>query len=171
MPIFHSVRASPKENWSITLDVNLSSACDTVLILWNDLWPDGFLAWGYFYKGQTLALRKLRNCLEHFWQWALRVEPVWTPPSFWHQNCGLGSPSSLLPKLQIWFRLSLVLVSCSFSPFKKGDKGNWYPFWKLLTVKLLMPRSPWEGHEALRGELNGNFPNWCFLVHNNKRSL
>lgn len=44
----------PKENWCMTLDVNLSSACVIVLILLHDPWPPGgFAAWVHVCKRQA----------------------------------------------------------------------------------------------------------------------
>lgn len=44
----------PKENWYMTLDVNLSSACVIVLILLHDLWPPGgFPPWVHVCKRQA----------------------------------------------------------------------------------------------------------------------
>lgn len=114
----------------MTLDVNLPSACDTTLILQNDLWPDGFLAWGYFCKEQTSALRMLHDCLENFWQWALEIPPGWIPPPPDINTLVWAAHLGLLPKLQLQFRLSFVLLRYSLSPFKKGRRKTGILFGK-----------------------------------------
>lgn len=95
MQLFHSMRASPKENSSMTLDVNLSTACDTVLILRNDLWPDGFLAWGSFCKWWTSAVKSCLTVLRTFDSGSWKTHLV-EFPSFWHQHSGFSCPSRLV---------------------------------------------------------------------------
>ena len=85
--------------------------CQLVISLWVRVDSLGwsvtcwFSCVGYFYKGQTLALRMLHNCLENFLTVGLRSPTSLNSPSFWHKNSALSCPSSLLFKLQIQFRL------------------------------------------------------------------
>lgn len=147
MQLFHSRRASRKENWSMTLDVNLSTACDTVLILQNDLWPDGFLAWGYFCKGPTSASRRLQNCLENFWQWVLEIPLGWVPllltSTFWFQL----PIQAYCPNSKFSSDSLSVLLRCSISPFKKGIRKTGILFGK---YRLWTLPNPWANGRTMR---------------------
>lgn len=170
MQLFLSMRASPKENWSMTLDVNLSSACDTVLTLQNDLWADSVLVWGILQR-TDLSTESLHNCLENFWWWGWEIPPGWTasPPDInflvWAAHLGL------VPKLQTQFSLSLVLLTHSLSPFKKGIRKTGVLFRK---YQLWSFPSLWANGRTMkqwRKTPNGTFPDWCFLEHSNKYSF
>lgn len=86
----------PKENWCMTLDVSLSSACVIVLILLHDLWPpDGFPAWVHICRKQASAQKMFCGCLKDYWQWVLEILPdsLTSALSF---SCHLDT----LPKIQ-----------------------------------------------------------------------
>lgn len=116
MKLFCSMKGSPTERWSMVLDVNLSSACDPELMFQNDLWPDGFLLWGYFCKGQTSSWRMPHNCLENFWQWVLEIPPGWIS-ALWFELC----IQAIAPTLNSVQTL-VVLLGHSLKPFKKGTR-------------------------------------------------
>lgn len=130
--LFQSMRASPKANWSMTLDVNLSSARATALILQYDLWPDGHIAWR-FCKGETSACGRLHSYRELLTVGVGNPTRLNTPSS--HISClTWTAPLDSLPTLQILFRIALALLRHSLSPLKKWTRLK--ALWKILAMKL-----------------------------------
>lgn len=94
----------PKENWCMTLDVNLSSACVIVFILLHDLWPPGgFVAWVHICKRQASTWRMLRGCLKDFWRWVLEI-----PPDFLASALSLRCHLHILPQIQSYIHVFWV---------------------------------------------------------------